>query len=189
MEPSELLERLVIVAERLRIPYLTVGSMATISFGDPRLTNDVDVVIDLRQNQIEQFCASFPAPEFYLSKSAVESAVIRKRQFNIIHPSSGLKIDCILPTGTAFDVSQLKRGVRQTILENRTAIFSSPEDVIIKKMEYFREGGSEKHLRDITGVLKLQGDKIDRAYILSWAERLELTPIWEMIETRLKESN
>ena len=142
MDPLELLERLVIVLERMKIPYLTVGSMATISFGEPRFTNDVDVVIDLRPDQIVEFCESFPAPEYYLSKSAVETAVARRHQFNIIHPSSGLKTDCILPGRSEFDVSQMSRGVRQVILENRTAIFSSPEDVIIKKMEYFQEGGS-----------------------------------------------
>jgi hypothetical protein len=182
MDPLELLERLVIVLERMKVPYLTVGSMATISFGEPRLTNDIDVVIDLYQPQIAEFCAAFPDPEYYLSRRAVESAVSRRHQFNIIHPSSGLKIDCILPGRSEFDVSQMMRGVRQPILDNRTAVFSSPEDVIIKKLEYYREGGSDKHLRDIRGVLKMQGDKIDRAYLMAWIDKLELRKEWEEVE-------
>jgi hypothetical protein len=182
MEPLELLERLVIVLERMKVPYLTVGSMATISFGEPRFTNDIDVVIELRQSQISEFCDAFPSPEYYLSRSAVESAVSRRHQFNIIHPSSGLKIDCILPGRSEFDVSQMTRGVRQPILENRTAVFGSPEDVIIKKLEYYREGGSDKHLRDIRGVLKMQGAKIDRTYIQAWVEKLDLKSEWEKVE-------
>jgi hypothetical protein len=63
--------------------------------------------------------------------------------------------------------------------------FSSPEDVILKKLEFYREGGSEKHLRDIAGVLKVQGDKIDRRYIAGWASRLGVADIWEEIFRRL----
>jgi len=67
-----------------------------------------------------------------------------------------------------------------------TAGFASPEDVILKKMEYYKEGGSEKHLRDITGILKISGEKIDRPYIVSWAERMGVIEIWEAILRRLK---
>ena len=65
--------------------------------------------------------------------------------------------------------------------------FASPEDVIIKKMEFYRDGGSEKHLRDITGILKISGDAVDRNYISEWAKRLELTDIWDAILKRLEE--
>ena len=61
-----------------------------------------------------------------------------------------------------------------------------PEDVIIKKLEYFREGGSEKHVRDILGVLKIQGEKIDRTYITEWTNRLGLSEQWELVLERLK---
>ena len=64
--------------------------------------------------------------------------------------------------------------------------YVSIEDVIIKKMEYYRDGGSEKHLRDITGVLKISGERVDRAYIADWASRLGLQSIWEAIISRTK---
>ena len=61
-------------------------------------------------------------------------------------------------------------------------------DVIIKKMEYFKEGQSDKHTRDILGVLRVRGDKVDRAYIETWAERLDLSEVWQAILRRSTES-
>jgi hypothetical protein len=63
--------------------------------------------------------------------------------------------------------------------------FASPEDVIVSKLEFYQEGGSDKHLRDIAGVLQIQGDKIDRGYIAEWAGRLGVAEIWELVVTRV----
>src|SRR5205823_13190099 len=95
MGPSELLRRLAEVLERLPIPYLVTGSMATIAYGEPRFTNDIDVVVALRLDQVDAFCTSFPEPEFYCHREAVVQAVHQRFQFNIIHFESGLKIDVI----------------------------------------------------------------------------------------------
>lgn len=65
------------------------------------------------------------------------------------------------------------------------ASFASPEDAIVKKMEFFKEGGSDKHLRDIAGVLKTSGEIIDTAYIDHWAAVLALTDIWQGMQERL----
>ncbi|HEX9731150.1 MAG TPA: hypothetical protein VGG06_04090 [Thermoanaerobaculia bacterium] len=61
------------------------------------------------------------------------------------------------------------------------AYFASAEDVIVKKMDFFRQGGSEKHLRDIAGILKISGDDLDREYIENWAENMGLETIWRTI--------
>ncbi len=66
------------------------------------------------------------------------------------------------------------------------ANFASPEDIIIMKMRYFKEGGSEKHLRDIAGIMKISGSEIDRAYIADWAKKLAVSKIWMQIEQKLK---
>jgi hypothetical protein len=70
-------------------------------------------------------------------------------------------------------------------VEQFEATFSAPEDVIVKKLDCFREGGSEKHLRDIVGVLKVQGERIDRAWLTDWIGRLGLQAEWALIEERL----
>ena len=96
MDPSELLERLAQTLESLRIPYLITGSMATIAYGEPRFTNDIDVVVRLASHQIDELCRAFPAEEFYISREAVADAVTRGTQFNVLHPTSGLKIDVMV---------------------------------------------------------------------------------------------
>ena len=163
MEQAELLEKLVVTLEKLNVPYLLTGSLATSAFGEPRFTNDIDVVVRLALAQVPHLCALFPAPDFYCDQTSAEQAVRQRFQFNILHPTSGQKVDVIVASDSEFDRSRLARGVRIPVSPDFEATFSAPEDVIVKKLEYFREGGSAKHLRDIVGVLKVQGERIDRA--------------------------
>ena len=109
MELHDLLERLVAVLERLQIPYLITGSVAAMAYGEPRLTNDIDVVVDLDEAHAGPFAAQFPLGEYYLGDEAIRDALIRKGQFNIIHPASGLKIDVMIQKGTPFEQSRFKR--------------------------------------------------------------------------------
>lgn len=185
MGPAELLAHLASSLELLHLPYLVTGSMATIAYGEPRFTNDIDVVISLPEDAIDAFCSRFPAPEYYCPRQVVVDAVRKKFQFNIIHPASGLKIDVIIATDSAFDRSRLGRGERIASGGDRLVSFASPEDVILKKMVYYREGGSEKHLRDIAGVLKVRGNRIDRRYISEWASRLGVSEEWVLAERQL----
>lgn len=110
----------------------------------------------------------------------------QRTQFNIIQPDSGLKVGVIIPADSPFNQNRLQRRRRLRPYGEVDAWFASPEDVIIKKMEYYREGGSEKHLRNITGMLKVSGNTIDRAYISEWADQLGVRPIWQAVCERLK---
>jgi hypothetical protein len=185
MEPAELLRRLAETLEQLHIPYLVTGSMATIAYGEPRFTNDIDVVVALQLEQVDAFCAAFPEPEFYCPPDMVLQSLRQRFPFNILHPESGLKIDVILPSDSEFDRVRLSRAVRVQGSPEFAAWFASPEDVIVKKLQYYREGGSEKHLRDIAGVLKIRGDRVDRQYIDDWTNRLGLTAEWQLVLARL----
>lgn len=184
MGPSELLREVAEILESLDVAYLVTGSMATIAYGEPRFTNDVDIVADLPLAKLDAFCAAFAAPEYYCSPDAVRQAVEQRFQFNIIHPASGLKVDVMIPAETEFNRSRLGRAVRMPGGADFSVWFASAEDVIIKKLEYFREGGSEKHLRDIVGVLKIRGERIDRGYINKWTAKLDLTAEWETVLAR-----
>lgn len=184
MGPADLLRHLVEKLERLQLPYFVTGSMATIYFGEPRLTIDIDVVVDLPAHRVAEFCQAFPVEEYYLSEEAVLSAVKRRGQFNVIHPASGLKVDVMIPADSPFDRERFSRSLRMHPARDYEATFASPEDVILKKMEFYREGGSEKHLRDIAGILRVSGESIDRSYIDGWAGRLGLAEIWAAILVR-----
>ncbi len=106
-------------------------------------------------------------------------------QFNIIHPESGIKADVIITKKDDFDQSRFSRVKRLDVSESKSADFASPEDVILKKLEYFKQGRSEKHLRDIASMLKISSGLIDRAYITSWAKKLTVSEIWEELQKRI----
>jgi hypothetical protein len=94
-------------------------------------------------------------------------------------------VDVIIKQDTPFDNSRFGRVHRIYPAESYQANFAAPEDVIIKKMEYYKAGGSEKHLRDIAGILKISGEIVDWDYITAWAKRLDLTEVWDAVRERL----
>ncbi|MFN0196069.1 MAG: hypothetical protein ACKVT0_04945, partial [Planctomycetaceae bacterium] len=172
MGPSELLGVVAGFLEREQIPYFVTGSLATIAYGEPRFTIDIDMVVSLSAEKINLLCDTFQPPEFYISEDAVRRAIKSRRQFNIIHTTSGLKVDVMIPTDSEFNHLRFARAVQLSAGGDVCAWFASPEDVILKKLEYFREGGSEKHIRDILGVLRIKGSAIDREYISDWASKM-----------------
>lgn len=135
---------------------------------------------------VGEFCRRFSQRGLYVSEDAARQAVLDRTQFNLIDPESGVKVDVIVPESNAFNESRFARARRVRATGEIVAWFSSPEDAIIKKMEYYREGGSEKHLRDIASVLTTSRDQIDMAYIDRWAGQLGLDDLWNTIKARMK---
>ncbi len=178
-----LLTRAVSVLERLDLRYFVTGSMAAIYYGEPRYTRDIDLVVDLPERLAKVFCAAFPAPEFYVEIEAVRDAIRRRSQFNIVETSTGLKIDVMLPDGE-FDQTRLARAIRAHPKPEIEASFITPEDLILKKLDFYREGESDKHLRDIGGILDVSGAKLDYDYLNERAERLELSDLWRAVQSR-----
>jgi hypothetical protein len=115
MEPSELIKYVCRVLEGLSVRYLITGSQATIAYGEPRFTNDIDIVAELSMATIDEFCAAFPDSDFYLNWPAAHEAIRERGMFTIIHPASGLKVDVIVPKGTLHDHLRLARGIRVPI--------------------------------------------------------------------------
>ena len=180
MASPDLLRRLAQALEQLDVPYLVTGAVASIYWGEPRLTRDVDVVVELRAAHLPRLLAAFPAPEFYADDEAAAMAVRRRRLFNIIQPATGLKIDVMVATMDAFDRSRFARR-RRVDAGGFGADFSAPDDVIVKKLVYYREGGSEKHLRDVAGVLLINGPQVDNDYVMRWAERFGVADVWHLV--------
>lgn len=180
MDLSELLQLVANTLEEQRIAYLVTGSMASMAYGEPRFTNDIDIVVRLSENQAEQLCKAFPDREYYVNADAAKEAVRRCGQFNVIHAASGL-IDFMVAAEDEFNRSRFGRGRDVSIAPNQNVQFAAPEDVIVRKLQYYREGGSEKHLRDIRGILTLTGDHIDHAYLHAWIDRLDLREPWNAV--------
>lgn len=187
MEQLDLLRRVVDALESLGIRYAIVGSYASGAWGEPRFTQDIDIALEVSEGQAEELVRAFPLPEYYVSTEAAKQAVRRCRTFNLLHPTSGNKVDFIVVGRDEWERGQMARRQRMTIKGGFSPYFAAAEDVIISKMWYHRQGGSDKHLRDITGMIKVSGEKIDRAYIARWAKDLGLTEIWHTILKRLGE--
>ena len=185
MEQTELLQYVLQTLERLQIPYMLVGSFASAAYGEARFTQDIDVVIQLRRGDVDALCQAFPAEAFYVNREAALAAWAQGGQFNVIHPRSGNKIDFLTAVDDAYGQCQFQRRQRVNILPEVPAYLARPEDVILGKMRYYAEGGSEKHLRDITGILEISGEEVDRTYVARWAAALGLEEIWRSILRRM----
>ena len=181
MDQFDLLKIIVTELEALSIPYLITGSVASMAYGEPRMTNDIDIVVSLKKDHINVLLESFRTDEYYIDAEMIADAIRRNTQFNIIHLSSGLKIDMIINKDTDFDKCRFMRVKRLNPDPSYGANFASPEDVIIKKMEYYKEGGSDKHLRDIAGILHVSSHEIDIKYISGWANKMGLADLWQNI--------
>jgi hypothetical protein len=188
MEQNELLRHVARCFDKHGIRYFVTGAVAAIAYGEPRLTNDIDIVAELDEDQIPRLKSCYPAGEFYLDEESARRAVRNRSQFNIIHPGSGLKIDIMVTPGDEFDQSRFRRTRRLKPVEDTEVDFASPEDVILKKMDFYRQGHSDKHLRDIAGILKISADVIDIAYIDAWARKLGLEEVWTIVTGKARSS-
>ncbi|MEX2571667.1 MAG: nucleotidyl transferase AbiEii/AbiGii toxin family protein [Gemmatimonadota bacterium] len=160
MLATEFLTDLVHRLEGRDLTYALVGSIAAMSYGEPRATLDIDVVIVLDHSDLDVIERLFPPPAFYFSVDAAREAVRVKSQFNVIHPASGMKVDFFV-AGDAIEISQIERRLRRTILSELDAWCSPPEELVMKKLLYYHQGASDKHLRDITSMLRISPEEID----------------------------
>lgn len=169
--------------DQLQIPYMATGAVAAIVYGEPRLTLDLDLVLQLAATDAPRFIAAFPAAEFYVPPAetiAAEAARPRHGHFNLLHLDSGLRADIYLASDDPLDRWGLGNRRRETI--GGHPVWMAPaEYVIIRKLEYHREGGSEKHLLDIGGMLRVRPDLIDLPLLESFIKERGLEGEWRRI--------
>lgn len=177
MKPADIATGLREVVSRLdssNFEYMIVGSVAATIYGEPRLTNDLDLVISMSSLSCSELVSSFPAAEFYVPPLEIMSQEItRSGQINLIHHQSGVKVDVMFRKNTPHAVAEFDRRSRFEILTGLHAWIAAPEDIIIAKLRFFREGGSEKHLSDIRGILA--NTQVNRDYLNAWLVELELS--------------
>jgi hypothetical protein len=145
------------VLERLQIPYMVVGGFAAIFYGEPRLTLDVDIVVDMKWHHIEPFVAAFPIPDYYVSEEGIRDSLQRRYPFNVIQPTTGAKVDLVPLPRDPFTRAAFQRRQRMEYdAAGHSATFITPADIVVAKLVAHRETESEKHLRDARGVLITQ---------------------------------
>lgn len=179
-EPVEVTLKVTGVFERLGIPYLIGGSLASTLYGMVRTTQDSDIVAEMRLEHLQPFVTALQ-DEFYLDDEMIAESIQRNSSFNIIHRETMFKVDVFIPRPRPFLQSQLARAQRQTFTFETeiSAKFASPEDTILSKLEWYRLGGeaSDRQWRDILGVLKTRAGDLDQDYLRHWAGELKISDL------------
>lgn len=167
----------------LGLRHMVSGSVAAIYYGEPRLTNDVDIIVFLRREDVRRVIAAFPPEEFYCPPMEVIEAERGRDQrghFNLIHHDTGFKADIYLTGRDELHAWGFSQAVTAD-LDGDTLIFAPPEYVIVRKLQFFREGGSQKHLRDIHRMLLGLGDDWPRVTLLEMIRTHRLEPEWALV--------
>jgi hypothetical protein len=155
------------------IPFMISGSLASSVHGQPRATNDLDLVIDPSSDALERFLARTP-PQWYVSTEAARDALARRSIFNVIDVEGGWKADLIIRKDRPFSVEEFRRRIRAQVLGVDVAMVS-PEDSILSKLEWSAESGSQRQFADALAVAQMRGEDLDRGYLMRWAAALGVT--------------
>jgi hypothetical protein len=188
-EPIEVTLRVTNVFEKLGVPYLIAGSLASTLYGMVRSTQDSDIVVEMRPEHLQPFILALQ-DEFYIDEEMIAESIQHHSSFNIIHRETMFKVDIFIPRPRPFLQAQLDRAQRQTFSFERemSAKFASPEDTILSKLEWYRMGSevSDRQWRDIIGVLKTRTGELELEYLRKWAAELHVS---DLLERALKESS
>ncbi|MEI6218631.1 MAG: hypothetical protein WCP86_07005 [bacterium] len=174
--------------ESTGVDYMVSGSVACIVYGEPRLTNDIDIIVHLDGTHAARMAKAFPSTGFYCPPEEViiiESRRRRRGHFNLIHHATGHKADMYISGDDPLHVWGFARRRRVDMGEDKFLWVAPPEYVILRKLEYFKEGGSEKHKMDIRGILEVSGEILDKSAINEWSLRLGVTRQWVEVASDL----
>ncbi len=168
------------ILNALQIPYLVGGSVASTLMGEMRATEDVDIVADIKIDKLALLLQALQ-PRFYVSEDALRDAIRFKRSFNLIDNESLGKVDIFILKDQAFPQIEFQRRRSQLVRQNpdQSLVLPTPEDIILQKLTWYRmtKNESQRQWRDVLGVLKLQGDRLDFEYLQKWAMELELSDL------------
>ncbi|RPI91703.1 MAG: hypothetical protein EHM40_14940 [Chloroflexi bacterium] len=175
--------------EQIGVPYAVGGSLASSLHGVMRSTLDVDILADMHLEHIRSLVAAL-SKEFYADDEMMKDAVEHQSSFNLIHYETAFKVDVFIRKARAFDQMQLERRRTSVISTDpeQSIYVTSPEDVILSKLEWYRMGGevSDRQWRDILGVLKTRAGELDVDYLRKWAGELKVPDLLERALTESK---
>ncbi len=171
---------------RLRIPYLVTGGVASVVYGEPRFTRDIDMVVQLRPGDAARFVGAWAPAEFYVppvETVAEESRRPAHGHFNLMHHDSAMRADIYLPGEDPLNAWALEHPVTR-VVDGEPVTMAPIEAVILNKLRYYQAGGSDRHLRDIESMIEISGDQIDHVLLERWALRIGVAGEWDEVRGR-----
>lgn len=163
------------------VEYAIGGSWASTTYGEPRQTNDIDLIAGFDRESLLQFLHAL-GDGYYFDEETALQAFRLSRPFNVIHRAFSFKFD-FFPIHDEHGRSELQRvrHLQVSALDEQPVPVVSPEDMIIAKLRWFRAGRevSSQQWRDIVGILRLEGSRLDQAYLEEWTRRLQLADLFE----------
>jgi hypothetical protein len=182
MLQSKLVIGVIDILNKNNIEYMITGSFVSSLQGEPRLTHDIDLIVNIKQIEANKILKAFSKDIFYFDEDNIVQAIKEKTQFNVIAMDGSGKIDFWLLTDSEFDKSRFSRKIKEDFY-GKEVFISTPEDTIIEKLYWsISSGNSKKQFTDALRVFEIQEDILDMQYIKYWVEKLLLTDIF----TRLK---
>lgn len=181
MLQQELLKKVVTHLNNNQIGYMITGSIVSSIQGEPRNTHDIDIVVELKKENISSLLNDFTSPRYYLSESSINDAIDNKEMFNVIDTEEGDKIDFWLFTDDNFDNSRFARKIEIQFQDIKFFI-SSPEDTLLAKLRWAKlSGGSEKQLTDAIRVYEINYRNLDLDYLKQWINKLQIENEWQKL--------
>ena len=166
------------ILDGLGIPHTVGGSIASSFAGEPRSTVDIDIVAAIREPHVDPLVAALAA-DFYVDAAALHRAVRERGTTNLIHQPTQLKVDLFVAGGTPLDQQQLERRQEVVLGPGRRLHIHPPEDILLQKLHWYRKGGeiSDRQWRDVLGIVRVQGTRLDRAYLEAAAPLLDVADL------------
>lgn len=185
-EPIAVTMIVVDALDALEVPYAIGGSLASAVHGVMRATMDADLVVDLEMQHVELLAEAL-GDAFYFHPETMRDAVQHRASFNLIHLETLFKVDIFVAGSGPLDRAQLARRQLHQLSKDPEccAYVTSPEDIILAKLQWYRMGGetSERQWRDVLGVLRVQANRLDREYLTRVAAELGVTgPLGRALE-------
>jgi len=172
------------ILEATGIEYVIWGGVATVMYGEPRFTQDMDVVVRLAYDQASTLARLLEEDGYYVSVEAIRDALDRHFYFNVIHLETGIKIDFSVAGRDPLLAWAFERRRVLDFDEFRRASYMPPESVVLAKLRAFQEGGSTRHLDDVAGILRTLGMELDLDYVGREAARMEVFGTWRELLAR-----
>lgn len=163
---NEMFDRL----DQAAVDYMITGSLASTYYAEPRSTMDIDIIVVAAPANILTFVGDLDRQRFYVPSNEL---ILADTQFNVVDLPSGWKLDVMYRKDRPFSIAEFERR-RRVSLFGRETYMASPEDVLLAKLEWAKESGSERQRGDAQSILEVQGGSLDHGYLRKWAAELDI---------------